>query len=298
MHLRVFAIWCVVCLLWSSTFLFLRLGVTDIPPLTFAWTRLFLALAILGPLAFRRRWFAGFTQRDVALAAATGLLILGINYGLLYWGAQFIPSGLVAILQSATPMIALAIGWLLGSEAVNRRKIAALTLSIIGVAIIFADEAAVPRGTALTASAAVFVGSCSLALGYVCQKTYGRTLHSGAVMTIQILSAMLPLMTAALVLEQMPALSDWPAAAVVSLLYLAIVGSVIAFRANYWLLLRIDASLMLLMGVAEVPIAVALGVVVLDEPLHPRALIGAAFVGIGVAIVAARRPHTASAANE
>ena len=297
MQPRVFAVWCVVCLFWSSTFLFIRLGVAALPPLTFAWTRLLLALAILAPLAFARGWFAGLTRRDVALTAATGVLILGVNYALLYWGAQFIPSGLVAILQSATPMVALAIGWALGSEEVNRRKVAALALSVIGVAIIFGDDAAVPRGRALVASAAVFFGSCSLALGYVCQKTYGRTLPPGAVITIQNLSAMVPLMVAGLIVEPSPAITQWPRAAIVPLLYLAIVGSVIAFRVNYWLLLRIDASLMLLMGVAEVPIAVALGVIVLNEPLHLRALAGAACIGIGVAIVAVRPRGSALAPN-
>ena len=240
---RIFAVWCMSCLFWSSTFLFVRLGVTAVPPLTFAWTRLALALAILGPVALARGWFTGLTRRDVALIGGTGLLILGVNYALLYWRAQFIPSGLVAILQSATPLIALAIGWMLGSEQVNGRKVAAFAASMLGVVVIFSDDAAIPRGIALVA-------------------------------------------------ERSPATAQWPRAAIVSLLYLAIVGSVVAFRVNYWLLLRIDASLMLLMGVAEVPIAVALGAIVLNEDLHARALAGAAFIAAGVALVAIPRSVT------
>ena len=283
---RVFAVWCAVCLLWSSTFLFVRLGVSDVPPLTFAWTRLALALAILVPLAIARRWFAGVTMRDVALITATGVLILGVNYALLFWGAQFIPSGLVAILQSATPVVALTIGWLLGSEHVTRRKLMALATSVIGVLVIFADEAAIPRGTAMLASAAVFLGSCSLALGYVCLKTYGSKLHPAPVITLQTLAAALPLMIAGLILEGNPIAMPWTRAATMSWLYLGIVASVIAFWLNYWLLRRIDASLMLLMGVAEVPIAVALGAIVLGEQLSVRTLIGAACVAAGVALIA------------
>ena len=289
MQPRVFLVWCVACLLWSSTFLFVRLGVAAIPPLTFAWTRLVLALSILLPLAWARGWLRGLTSRDVAVVAGTGLLILGVNYALLYWGAQFIPSGLVAILQSATPIVALLLGWLLGSEYITRRKLVAFIASLIGVAVIFADEAAIPRGTALLASSAVFLGSCSLALGYVCLKTYGRDLNSAAVVTIQIVSAAFPLLCAALIVEGNPIAMQWSSVAIASMLYLSIVGSVIAFRLNYWLLQRVDASLMLLMGVAEVPIAVVLGVIVLDEQVHVRTLIGAACVGFGVALVAIRR---------
>jgi drug/metabolite transporter (DMT)-like permease len=286
---RVFAVWCVVCVLWSSTFLFVRLGVNDLPPLTFAWTRLAIALAILLPLAFARRWFADLAARDLTLVAATGILILGVNYALLFWGAQFIPSGLVAILQSATPVVALAIGWLLGSETVTARKLAALAASLIGVLIIFADQASIPRGTSMLAAAAVFLGSCSLALGYVCLKTSGPGLHPAPVITLQTLAAAVPLMLAGMALEGNPFTMPWTRAATMSLLYLGIVASVIAFWANYWLLRRIDASLMLVMGVAEVPIAVALGVVFLDEPLHNRTIVGAACVAAGIAILATNR---------
>ena len=297
---RIFAVWCAVCLLWSSTFLFVRLGVTDIPPLTFASLRLALALAILIPLALARRWLANLSRREWALTAGSGVLILGVNYALLFWGAQFIPSGLVAILQSPTPIIALVVGWLLSSEQVTPRKLAAIATSIVGVLIIFGDRATLPHGAATLASAAVFLGSCSLAVGYVCLKTYGKHLHPAPVITVQTLAAALPLMTAAFLLESSPLTVRWTPAAITALLYLGVVASVIAFRLNYWLLQRIDASLMLLMGVAEVPVALALGAIVLDEQLHIRALIGAACVAMGVALVAfassptvtARRPRT------
>jgi drug/metabolite transporter (DMT)-like permease len=289
MQPRVFAVWCAVCVLWSATFLFIRIGVTDVPPLTFAWTRLAMALAVLLPVALARRWFAGLALRDVALIGATGLLILGVFYALLFWGAQFIPSGLVAILQSTIPMVALAIGWLLGSEQVTTRKLAALVASVIGVLAIFADEASVPRGTAMLAAAAVFVGSCSLALGYVCLKTFGPQFQPGPVVTIQTLAATVPLAVAGLALEGNPVSIPWTGASLVALLYLGIVASAIASWINYWLLRRIDASLMLLMGVAQVPIAIALGIVFLDEQLHARTLIGAAGIATGVALVASRR---------
>jgi drug/metabolite transporter (DMT)-like permease len=285
---RVFAVWCATCVLWSSTFLFLRIGVGEIPPLTFASLRLAIALAVLLPLALARKWLVGLAARECALTAGSGLLILGVNYALLFWAAQFIPSGLVAILQSATPVVALALGWFLGSEEVTARKLAAFAIAFVGVAVIFSDEAAVPRGTAALASTAVLVGSCSLVIGYVLQKTYGRRLSPAPVITIQTAAAAVPLLAGAIVFEGSVLSVGWSPAAVAALLYLGVVASVIAFALNYWLLRRIDASLMLLMGVAEVPLAVALGVLVLHEPLHPLSLVGATFVALGVALIARR----------
>lgn len=288
MPARVFAVWCAVCLLWSSTFLFLRIGVTDVPPLTFAALRLSLALLVLVPLAVARKSFAGLSRREWALTASSGLLILGVNYALLFWAAQFIASGLVAILQSSTPAVALALGWFLASERVTRRKLAAFVISFVGVIIIFSDDAAVPRGRAMLASAAVLVGSCSLVAGYVLQKTYASQLHPAPVITIQTAAAAVPLWAGALLFEGSPVDVRWSASAIAALLYLGVIASVFAFWLNYWLLRRIDASLMLFMGVAEVPVAVALGVFVLHEPLHLRALAGAVTIALGVALIARR----------
>lgn len=73
-----------------------------VPPLTFAWSRLAVALCILAPLeAFSGR-ASRLSVADVARMMGAGVLLLGVNDGLVYWGAQFVPSGLVAILQSGT----------------------------------------------------------------------------------------------------------------------------------------------------------------------------------------------------
>ena len=97
-------VWWIACLLWSGTFLSIRVGVEHIPPLTFAWLRLLIAIAVLAPVSAARGGFTGLSRRDVVRVMFAGFLLLGVNYGLLYWGARFIPSGLVAILQSSTPV--------------------------------------------------------------------------------------------------------------------------------------------------------------------------------------------------
>jgi drug/metabolite transporter (DMT)-like permease len=137
MELRVVIVWWIACLLWSGTFLSIRVGVEHVPPLTFAWLRLLIAIAVLAPLNAARRGFNGLSRRDVVRVMLAGILLLGVNYGLLYWGARFIPSGLVAILQSSTPVLALALGWCLGSEIVTLRKVIALAAGVAGIFLTF-----------------------------------------------------------------------------------------------------------------------------------------------------------------
>src|SRR6476469_1866419 len=122
MRIRLLAVWSIACLLWSSTFLFIRVGLAEIHPLTLAAIRLTIALAILAPLAIVRGDLRALRANDVQRVAAAGLLLLGVNYSLLFWGAQFIPSGLAAILQSTTPLLALAFACGCGQERVTVRK--------------------------------------------------------------------------------------------------------------------------------------------------------------------------------
>jgi drug/metabolite transporter (DMT)-like permease len=72
-------------------------------------------------------------------------------------------------------------------------------------------------------------------------------------------------------------------------MYLALCASVLAFWLNYWLLARMDASAMLMMGVAEVPVAIALGAVVIGERLPPGTLVGGLVV-LAAIVVGLTRP--------
>jgi drug/metabolite transporter (DMT)-like permease len=272
------AVWIATCVLWSSTFLFIKLGLRDIPPFTFAWLRLAVAVAVLAPLTIARGRWRTFSLRDVVHVAGTGVVLLGINYGLIFWGAQFVPSGLVAILQSGTPVIALAFGWAFGSEHVNARKIVAVTVGVVGVTIIFGSQARVSGPHAILGSLAVFCGSTCVAFAYVWLKTYGQHLHRTSVTTLQSCAGLVPLLLAGLWLEGGPLPSQWALASWIALLYLALFASVLAFWLNYWLLARMDASAMLLMGVAEIPVAVMLGAVVFGERLPGGTLLGASCV--------------------
>jgi drug/metabolite transporter (DMT)-like permease len=279
---RVVVVWLVVCLLWSSTFLFIRVGLAEIRPFTLAWIRLAVALAILTPIAIGRRHMRTLRSTEVRRVATAGLLLLGVNYALLFWGAQFIPSGLVAILQSGTPLLALAMACVVGQERVTARKLLTLTLGVVGVTVIFGSEALTSGLAAMIGAAAVFGASVCVASAYVWMKSYGGRIPPLAMTTIQSGAAVVPLLCVALLMEGIPAPARWSFAGWAAVTYLAVAASVIAFGLNYWLLARMDASAMLMMGVAEVPIAVLLGAALLKERLPGGTFLGGTCVLVAV----------------
>lgn len=288
--MQVQIVWWAACVLWSSTFLFIKTGLGDVPPLTFAWVRLVLALCVLFPIALWKRGFDGLAGGSVVTIAGAGALLLGVNYGLLYWGARQIPSGLVAILQSGTPLFALVMGWYAGSERVSLRKLVALVGGCAGVVLIFRAEASAAGHAGLAGAAMVLASSACVALAYVWLKSRRITAKPLTVTTIQCSAGVLLLAPAALVAEGSPFDAAWSTTSVLAVMYLAVGASVVAFGLNYWLLNRIDASAMLMMGIAEVPLAVALGAVILGERLPSGTFAGAVCVLAAVMLTSLRTP--------
>jgi drug/metabolite transporter (DMT)-like permease len=184
-------------------------------------------------------------------------------------------------------VLALAFGWLLKSESVTRLKLLAVALGVAGVTIIFRAEASASGSTALAGSLAVFAGSICVALAYVAVKTFGHHVPVTLVALLQSIAGLIPLACLALAVEGVPQPALWSLSSWAALLYLSIVASVIAFWLNYWLLARMDASAMLMMGVAEVPVAIGLGAVVFGERLPSGTLLGGTCVL--AAVIAALR---------
>lgn len=293
---RTLAAWWTACFLWSGTFLAIRIGVADVAPLTFAWSRLVIALAILGPLALASRPRTVVGRRDLAQLIAAGVLLLGVNYALLYWGAQHVASGLIAILQSATPVFALGLGAVTRTERVTLRKSFAAAAGMLGVALIFGSEAHAARGSghmAVLGAGAVAGSALCVAGAYVWIKGFRGRVAPLTVTSVQCAAGLITLAPLALALEGSPFTAGWTPEAIAALLYLAVGGSTLAFWLNYWLLARMDASAMLMMGIAEVPIAVALGALLLGERLPPGTLVGGLCVLLSV-VATLRSPPAAA----
>ena len=278
-------VWLAVCFVWSTVWLFIKLGLRDVPPLSFAGVRLLVATAVLFASLAARRTPLPRRPRDLALIASTSFLLLSLNYGLLYWGAQHVPSGLTAVLQASTPAFGLLFARrFLPGERLTRRKVGAVALGLVGVAAIFSNELRVSGPAALAGSAAVAGGAGCVALGYVLVKAYGAHLRPSVLTAGQTLCGMVPLLGAALVREGNPFSVGWTPAAVGCLLYLALAGSVGAFYLNYWLLKRMDATKVLSMALVEPLIAVLLGAAILGERLTARTLLGGALILVSVAL--------------
>ena len=278
----VVAVWILTCLIWSTVWLFIKLGVRDVPPISFAAVRLVIAIAVMIPVTLATRAPLPRTWREWRLILSMGVILLGVNYALLFWGARFISSGLTAVLQSVTPAFALIFAhYLLHDEPITPRKLSGLAMGSVGIAVIYWDQLRF-GGRALSGSIAVTLSAIAVSFPYVMMRRHGRHLHPSAITSGQMVAAVVPLLALAMVVEGNPLEIRWTGTALVSVVYLALMGSVLGAWLNYWLLPRVGAVNLLVMGLIEPPIAMALGAWLLRERMTARTLIGSAIILLSV----------------
>lgn len=291
--MKILLVWLVTCLIWSTVWLFIKLGLRDLPPVSFAGIRLLIAVVILLPVITLRRIPLPRRARDLWMIAVTGFLLLGLNYGLVFWGAQHISSGLTAVLQAATPAFGMVFtSYYLPKERVTLLKLCALAIGIGGVAIIFSNQLEIAGWPAFWGCVAVIGGALCVAFSYVLVKAYGGHLHPLVLTAGQMICGLVPLLIFGLIKEGNPLGFRWTFTATFSLLYLTLAGSIAAFGLNYWLLQRIDATKILLMSIVEPPLALLLGVVVLGETLTARAVWGSACILLSLGLILLRPSAT------
>jgi drug/metabolite transporter (DMT)-like permease len=285
-------VWLILCCIWGSTWLFIKIGLTDLPPLTFAGIRFVLASLILTALVLLRRVRLPRSGKELALIAITGVLTFALNYGLVFWGEQYISSGLAAVLQSTFPAFGLVIAhFYLPHERLTTARVVGVLLGVCGVAVIFSDQLSIAGSMALLGSMALVLSALFGSYGNVLVKAYGGKIDPQVLAAGQMVCGFVPLFMIGIPTEGNPSHFHWTTMAVVSLLYLVVVGSVIAFALYYWLVRHMDVTNTMLIALVTPAIAVILGMIVLHEKLNWRLLAGGACIISGLALIVFRKRH-------
>jgi drug/metabolite transporter (DMT)-like permease len=273
------------CVFWGSTWLAIKLGLRDLPPLTFAAVRMTLATAVLLPFALRAG-IRALPRSAWTRVGAVGLLQIGIPYGLLFAAQQWVPSSLAAVLFATFPVWLLLLARvLLPGQMLTPAKIAAAVLGTAGVAVL---QAPALRGASFAANAAVG-GGLIVAAAFVIALANVLILRAltqvpPVVLTcIQVLagSVLLALVAVALERDRTPV---WSPRALGAVAYLAVFGTALPYLALFWLLGRIPVSAIGAIPLLDTTIAVTLGALVLHEPIGWNLVGGGAMVLAGAAL--------------
>ena len=289
-------LYALICVIWGSTWLAIKVGLAGVPPFLAAGLRFALSAAIVGAVLAVRRQPIRLTRGDKACVWSLGILVFWLDYACVYWAEQYISSGLTAVLFSTMPlMTALLSAWWTRSETLTATKVGGIVVGIMGTALLFWPHERLGLMQAL-GMLATLAGSLCAAINLVVMKKHGGQSDAFVLnfLGMSLGAACLLLMSA--LLEPWTTVT-WSSSNVLALLYLAVFGSVIAFSAYYYLIRRMDATVVSLSTLIIPILALALGRVFLGETVSSTAILGIVTVlcGVGVAIlpraVALRRPR-------
>jgi drug/metabolite transporter (DMT)-like permease len=274
-------------LMWGSSYLFIKLAVDDFGTFTLVSLRLLVGAALLWvvirlahqPLPRERRMYGHL----VVMA----IVNITIPFLLITWAEQSVDSSLAAILTSPVPLFAIILSALfLADEPIRVNGVAGLIVGFVGV-IIITSPGLTSGNSSITGELALLGAAFSYAVGAVYSRRNVRGLPPMIPAVFQVSFAAIIVSVFALLFEH-PWTATPNAEAVFSILWLGIFGSGFAYLLVFRLFQHWGATRTTLIAYVIPPVGIVLGVLVLNEPIDARIIIGTALVVAGVGLVNSR----------
>jgi drug/metabolite transporter (DMT)-like permease len=283
---RIPAAWLTLCIVWSSTWLAIKVGLRDLPPISFVAIRFVIAAAILVLVSVGRVRLTPLRGSDYAILAFSGLLMFGLNYTLLFWGELHVSSGLAAVLQATIPIFGMIFAhWLLPDEPLRLQKLAGALLATGGVALICGRLLDFGGVWAFWGGVGISLGGGAAAFSNVIIKKRAIDLAPAMLAAWQMIFGVIPLLVLGFAVEGSPTRFHWTSMSIFCLLYLALVGSALTFLLLYWLLPRMTVTNLQTISLITPPGAVMLGWALGGERFPLWSLLGGALVLMGVWLI-------------
>ena len=283
------AAFAIIYVIWGSTFLGILFAIQTLPPFLMASARFLVAGLLLYAWSRLVKGAAAPSLANWRATAVVGVLLLLGGNGLLVWSELRIPSGVAALLVGTVPCFMVLLDWLRpGGARPTGLVIAGLVLGLLGLVWLVGPDTLMGGGRADFIGAAVVVlGSFLWALGSVYSR-HAATPPSPFLSTaMQMLGGGAALLLVSVVLGE-PWVFDASAVSLRSLLgllYLIVLGSIVAFSAYIWLLRVSTPTRVSTYAYVNPVIAVILGWAFAGEALTPRMAIAAAVIVSGVALI-------------
>src|SRR5947199_660343 len=232
--------WLTLCIVWSSTLLAIKVGLRDLPPISYVAIRFLIAIVALIAVSVGHTRLRPKRRSEYGVLAFTGVLMFAINYGLLFWGELYVSSGLAAILQASIPIFGMVFAhWLLPEEPLRWQRLIGAFVSIGGVALICARLLSFNGWLAFLGGLGITVGAASAAFSNVLLKSRRIDLAPAMMAAWQMIFGTAPLLVIGFTVDGNPARFHWTGMAIFCLLYLAIIGSSLTFLLLYLLIHRL-----------------------------------------------------------
>ena len=272
----------VVCIFWGSTYLAIKVGVTELPPFLFAGLRFLIAGLVL--LALARSFGDPLPRRtDWKTLAIVGLMLLAGGNAFVVWSEQYIGSGIASIFVVTVAMWTALFDAIIpgGQSELNWKVIAGLILGFLGTLLLVGATPAEIIAADKRGPIALTIASASWSLGTVYAKRHPTKAspYMGAAFQMIVGGSAVALVGTLL--------GEWPAwhlspRGIGAMGYLVVFGSVLGYSAYSYALRHASATIVGTYAYVNPVIAVLLGWLLLHEPVNARTFIAMAMILVAV----------------
>lgn len=281
-------VYILLCLIWGSTWVGIKLGLSDAPPLYLSSARFIVAVITLYLIMKFKKISFDNNIKDFIKLGLPGLFMYGGSYALIYMSEQYIDSSLASILFASFPFfIAIFSALMLKDDKPTLRSIVGIVIGFTGIIIISIES--------FHTTESLFLGTI-LALFGTMLSAYGIVMHTKTFIKVNIIKAVttqmivggVPLLLTAVLVEDFSTFKFTPIS-IGTVLYLALAGTVVTFLGYYWLLKRASILVVSLIAFITPIVAIFIGVVFMSEDFTIKTAISTILVLSGVLITAKSR---------
>ena len=270
----------IVVMIWSTTPLGIQWSGVDVGYEFGVALRMLIGLVALLLITKLWRIPLPFDQHALRVYAAGGLPMF-VAMTLVYWSAQYIPSGWISVIFGLSPLMTSVFAVaLLPESRFSAGKISGMLLGLAGLGVVFAESLAVETA-AWIGVAGVCASAASQSFGAVLLKKLRPSIPAISVTTGSLLLAT-PLFILNSVWHGLP--HTVPDRSLLAIGYLALMGTAIGFPLYFYLLQNMNAERVALITLITPVTALILGAMLNNEIISTRVWLGTAFILAGLAI--------------
>lgn len=276
-----------VYFIWGSTYLGIRIAIESIPPFLMAGTRFIIAGSLLY-LWGRLRGSERPTSLHWRSAAIVGLMLLLIGNGGLSWSEQLIPSGIAALIVAVSPLWFILLEWMQGGIRPSAGVLLGLFLGTFGIVVLI-DPADLVGGVDVNILGAVVLLGASIcwAVGSLYSRRASLPPLPSLANGMEMLAGGIALLVVSAISGELNNfhISTVTHRSLLGVAYLIVFGSIVGFSSYVWLLRATTPARASTYAYVNPIVAVFIGWLAADEPLHPRVVIAAVLIIAAVAAI-------------
>ena len=278
----------IIYFVWGTTYLAIRVGVREVPPFMLAALRFLIAGGVLYAWLIARGESSP-SARQWMSASFIAIFVIALDYGMVFWAEQRVPSGVTAVMMATIPVfMALSEIIFLRTQRFTVRLALALLIGIGGVAVLMSRSLNLSGAPIdVRGALALIVGSSSWSLGSILTRKVELPASKAMSAGTQMLAGGVFLGLAAAALGEFRGFHPWAVSsgAWFALLYLIVAGSIVAFTAYIWLIHHESPTKVATYAYVNPVVAVLVGYFLGGESLGLRTILGTLLVSTSVVVI-------------